>query len=159
MAALSCLSLRKEFAEDVQRRSATLRRPFIGVHFRNTDHSSVLSDVIKRTLDVARQTSLEEVYWCTDDAESMKEAQAAMPDLTVSYFQPFNASGQKNLHRGLRGDDSVTHLKLVLADLFTLATATAFVSSEGSWKKLVPILRTETTLTDRFFGLAEEDYL
>lgn len=153
LSALSSLSIRGVFAEAVHERLRQEKDPFLGVHFRNSDHSSDLESMIRRVKDAIQETGITDIHWCTDDLSSIEQARERLPRAHISSGQVFSRGTKKNLHYSLRGSDSVNHLANTFADIYTLTKAQVFLPSAGSWKKLVPILREKEDVRDNFFNL------
>lgn len=153
LSALSSLSIRGVFAEAVRERLRQEDGPFLGVHFRNSDHSSDLESMIRRVKDAIQETGITDIHWCTDDLSSIEQARERLPQANISSGQVFSRGTNKNLHYSLRGSDSVNHLANTFADIYTLTKAQVFLPSAGSWKKLVPILREKEDVRDNFFNL------
>lgn len=151
---VSSLSLRGEFAEAVRTRSQRLNRPFLGVHFRNTDHTSRLDAVIPKIKNAINETGITDIYWCTDDLSSIEQARKRLPQAHVSASQKFEKGSGKNLHTSLTGQDARTHLANTFADLYTLSMAHQFIPTAGSWKIWVPVFRENPNVRDSFFGLS-----
>lgn len=149
---LSVLSLQDEFVEEIKSRSKSLSNRFVGVHFRNTDYSSDIESILNRTMKAASEEEVQEIYWCTDDASSIRIAEERLRGLTVRHHQPFESATLDNLHYGIRGEDSVRQLKNTFADLWTLSKSQKFIHSTGSWSTLVPILR-DDAIQESFFGV------
>lgn len=147
------LALRGQFREAVIERRNLLREPYIGVHFRNTDYTNDIQETITQLVAKVEATGFRDVYWCTDDASSVDRVRTALPDVNLLWNQPFDNSG-KNLHYGIRGKDSIKHLKNTFADLYTLFASRDFIPSQRSgWKRFVGILRDEREVAEHFFGL------
>jgi hypothetical protein len=154
LTAVDSLSLRGGFQEAVLRRENSLGGPFIGVHFRNTDYFNDINDTISRVSDTIERTGIESVYWCTDDSSSIDEAKERLPGVHIQHKQDFDSAGMTNLHYGLSGEQSINHLQNTFADLFTLSIADEHIpSAQSSWRRLVPLLRAEKEMAQKFFGL------
>jgi hypothetical protein len=153
LAALESLSLRGRFRDAVAARAEELTRPFLGVHFRNTDRTSSLEIVVSKVQETIKEKGISDIYWCTDDKSSIEEARARLPNSRVFSSQTFETGQRKNLHNGLRGNDSIKHLEHTFADLYTLSVANEFIPSVGGWRQLVPILRNKRTVSHHFFAL------
>jgi hypothetical protein len=160
LTALRHLSLSGKFRDFVLARERALDRPFIGVHFRNTDYQSDLKDTLDRLRVKVETTGISTVYWCTDDLSSIEPARKKMGDIEFLYSQRYDfrsvGADSKNLHYGLLGRDSREHLGNTFADLFTLFLSNEIVASEvGSWPKLVALMKSDKPMAEKFFGLTK----
>lgn len=152
LASVASLSLRGEFVQTVRERASFLNEPYLAIHFRNTDISSDLESVLRQAKTLASDKGLKNVYWCTDDSSSIPKAQKELKGLQLLHNQPHQNQNLKNLHYGLKAEDSLEHLKNTFADLWTLAASSEVVTTVGGWKKLIPILR-DPEIARGFFGV------
>ena len=154
-ASLESLAIRGRFADAIAKRARELTGPFLGVHFRNSDRLSNLDKAVAAVQETIQKTGISDIYWCTDDRASIDEARNRLPKARLFSSQPFEIGLKKNLHNGLRGEDSFSHLENTFADLFTLSVADEFIPSAGGWAQLVPILRGNRNVRTHFFGLKD----
>lgn len=154
LTAISSLSLVADFSEAVVDRLTRLQAPYIGVHFRNSDRLGDFNGTIQTLRQRIGETQINDVWWCTDDASSVGAAIDAIPSARFYSSQTFSLGNRVNLHNGLRGDDSINHLKNTFADLLTLCAADEYIpASRSGWNSLVPLMREAKDSSARFFGL------
>lgn len=154
LTAISSLSLVADFSDAVVDRVTRLQAPFIGVHFRNSDRLGDFGGTIQTLRQRIGETQINDVWWCTDDHRSVAAAINAIPSARFYSSQTFALGNRISLHSGLRGDDSINHLKNTFADLFTLCAADEYIpASRSGWNSLVPLMRQAKDSSARFFGL------
>ena len=150
------LRVREEIMEQSAQLSAHIgSRPYIGVHFRNTDSQASIGQVLSNLEASIQSSEVNRVVWCSDDETSIDKARASFPmfDIVPGSVKPPLPPGAQSLHGGVSEDNVEWMLYSTIADLEVLTRAHDFVGSPNSaWSTLVPYLRAHPSVANNFFA-------
>lgn len=162
---LSKIHIKEEIKTLISEKRKNLPENFIGVHFRNTDKESDFSTICGQLEKLVDETSVDAIYWATDDIHSIEKAKKLFPRCAIHNFTKlFDPAGLgfNNLHyikenilleKGYSKKDQIID---TLADIYLLATSSRFIPTQKSGlSKLVEIMRSKTDLISSFFGIPE----
>jgi len=106
-------------------------KPYISVHFRNTDRKNKITVFIKKIKDTINKTGINIVYLATDDYNAFDVIKQELNENIelMQYCPPINANGG-NIHFGDKDKDRVIYNSLL--DMYIIFNSTHFIPSMNS---------------------------
>jgi hypothetical protein len=157
---VNSVRLQEDIVKFVIDKHNLLPKNYIAVHFRNTDYKNDINTIINKMISLSESSGIKDVYWATDDINSLEIARS-IPGLNViSFALEINVleNGLRNLHQ-IRGDKLSEFgftrkdvAKYFFLDLYCLAKSINFIPSEmTSIKKFLNLLRSDSYYLRKFY--------
>ena len=158
--ALNSIRLREDIVRFVIDKHSSLPKNYIAIHYRNTDYKNDINVTINQMIDASKNSGIKDIYWATDDVNSLEMARG-IPGLNIiSFALEINVleNDLRNLHQ-LSSDKLMKFgytrndiAKYFFLDLYCLARSDKFIPSEmTSIKKFVNLLRFDSDYLRKFY--------
>lgn len=142
--------------------AVAIERPFVTVHFRNTDWTSDFDQVASDLENLMLNEEIKGVYWATDDRSSLIRIQARISGKPIWNFcqlPDVRGLGSENLHsvtdQDLQqvGSTKLQQISQALGDYFLMCSADYFIgASRSNSTNLRELSQSKPELVSGFFG-------
>ncbi len=159
---LRSIAINSEIVSKARERISRIEKPFVGIHFRNTDMRHEISRIISSTKEAIEGTWIKDIFLATDDSSSERIFQSEFPNIKIHSFSQIpdhKALGQSSIHYmsnvalDKAGLSKRKQIEDALCDIVGLTHSEVFIASEKSaMSQLVTFLREEGELKKNFIG-------